>query len=206
MTGILRSSLGMIDNQTVAGYVADESRPGVQFVVEILVDDIPVGSVRADNFSPSLFAGERGDAHHGFVLAIATPLLATSRYITARLANIGTAVGDRIDLEQHPRPDSSLASQGAVENVEWPTVKGWIRGPENGAALVRAEIGGEEIAATVARIWTSRQIGGKARAVLSFELRLPDAIADGESHLVDVITSGGNALLGSPVRVDTAIR
>jgi hypothetical protein len=98
-----------------------------------------------------------------------------------------------------PRPDPLLAAPGAVERVEGHTLSGWIGAPAGGAALVRALTAGEEVSATVARTWSSRQIGGQTRPVLAYTLQLPAVLADGDRHTVVVATASGLPLAGSPL-------
>ena len=199
MTDILRGELGLIDARTLAGYAFDPAQPGRHFVVEILVDGIPVSAVRADAFCPGLAQSGAQLANHGFVCTLSPALIETSHLITARLANLATPVGLPIDLDSRPRRDPLLAAPGAVERVEGRTIAGWIGAPAGTAALVRALIAGEEVAATIARTWTSRLIGGQARPVLAFAIQLPTVLADGERHSVIVTTASGLPLVGSPL-------
>jgi len=134
-----------------------------------------------------------------FVCTLSPALIETSHLITARLANLAIPVGLPIDLDGRPRRDPLLAAAGAVEHVAGRTITGWIAAPAGAAALVRALTAGEEIAATIARTWTSRPIGGQARAVLAFALQLPLVLADGERHSVIIATSTGLPLAGSPL-------
>jgi O-antigen biosynthesis protein len=199
MTDTIRSDLGLIDGRTVAGYAYDPTQPGRHFVVEILADDVAVSVVRAADFSPPLAKADAAAANHGFVCTLSAALVDTSHVITARLANIGTPVGRPVALDSLPRPDPLLSAPGAVERLEDSTVFGWIGATAGGVALVRALTAGEEIAATNARTWTSRSIGGEIRPVLAFALQLPSVVADGQHHAITVTNAGGLPLAGCPI-------
>ena len=205
MTGMIgstiRSHLGLIDERTIAGFVCDDARPGLKFVVEILTDDVPFAAIIADTFSPALRATGQADAHHGFIQPLAANLANTTRIVSARLANIGTSVGGPLDLAQNPKPDPMLTAPGMVEIVDGRSVGGWVLPNPRGTTLVRAISAGEEIAATMARIWTSAGIGGEMRPVLAFEMKIPAELADGETHTVEIVNDRGTPLAGSPLSV-----
>ncbi len=198
----IRSHLGLIDERTIAGFVFDEARPALKFVVEILTDDVPLAAIIADSFSPALRAMGQADAHHGFIQPLAANLATTTRIVSARLANIGTPIGRLLDLDHSPKPDPMLAAPGMVESVDGQWVRGWVLANPRGTTLVRAISAGEEIAATVARIWTSASFGGELRPVLAFEIQIPGALADGETHTVEIVNDRGTSLAGSPFSIN----
>ncbi len=194
----LRSVLGMIDDRTIGGFVLDDARPNLKFVVEILTDGIPVAAVRADAFSPALATQGVSDAYHGFIHPLALNFVNTSQIISARLANIGTSVDPPVNLEKGSRPDPRLSAQGAVDRVDGRVVSGWVFPDRHSTTMVHAMSAGEEIAATEPRVWTTTQVGGETRPVLAFKLKLPNAIANGEPHTVSIVNGNGTSLVGSP--------
>lgn len=202
MSAPLHSHLAMIDRRTVAGFVHDPADPDRRFVVEILADGTPVAAVVADTYNSALAQTGDTDPRHGFVLALPDRLVATTRLIAARLANLDVAVGRPLDLEMDANLDPLQAPPGMIEAVSDGKVTGWVLAPAATTAVsVHARASGEEIATTVARTWVSRPIGGENRSVLGFTLKLPRVLLDGKSHEVEVRTSTGLALAGSPVRL-----
>lgn len=208
MSKTLRSSLGLADEHTVAGYAVDTAHPERKLVVEILADGEPVAEVRADKFSPALAVDGADDdaANHGFVHALPDRLTASARVISARLANLKSAVGKPITLGGAAKADPLLTAAGAVEAVKGLMVTGWVRAAPGTAMLLNAVTSGEEVAATIARTWSSRTIGGEERPVLDFKLMLPPALADGRPHMIAIMTTLGAPLAGSPVRFQGTIR
>jgi O-antigen biosynthesis protein len=208
MTGIIdgtiRSHLGLIDARTIAGFVCDDARPGLKFVVEILTDGVPLTAIIADTFSPTLRAMGQADAYHGFIQPLAANLATTTRIVSARLANIGIPVGHPLDLDRSPKLDPMLSAPGLVEEVVGRSVRGWVLANAHGTTLVRAISAGEEIAATVARIWTSTSIGGEIRPVLAFEIKIPSELTDGEMHTLEIVNDRGTSLAGSPFSINVA--
>ncbi len=202
MTKSLQSALGLIDGRTVAGFVRDPGAPERRFAVEILADNVTVALVLADAFSPALATTEKDDANHGFCHTLPDRLAATAGIVSARLANLATPVGKPIDLAALPKHDLMLAAVGAVEAIDGRVITGWVKAAPKSAMLLRATSAGEEVAATIARTWTSHVIGGEARPVLAFKLQLPDSMLDGRLHNVEVTTTTGVALAGSPVQFD----
>lgn len=202
MTRTLNSQLGFADHRTVAGYAIDTAHHDRHLVVEILADGQPFAVVRADRFCPALLKdGATSEAtNHGFVAVLPERLLATTDKISARLANLKTAVGKPINLRRTPPVDPQLAAAGAIDGVQGLVLTGWVKSAPGAAMLIRAHAAGEEVAATIARTWSSRTIGGEERPVLTFQLHLPPALADGRPHLVAVLTPAGIPLAGSPLK------
>jgi hypothetical protein len=210
MITTLQAHLALLDGPLAAGWVYDSAAPQRCFVVEIMVDDEAVAVVRADAFSPALAARGMADPRHGFVQVLDASRLATARRITARLANLGDPVGASIDVDTAATTgDPLLTAPGAVETVTGLVISGWIGGPAGtasaaaptGTALVCALVAGEEVAATIARIWTSRPIGGRQRPVLQFALTLPAVLGCDGPHTVTMVTAGGVPLAGATVVV-----
>jgi O-antigen biosynthesis protein len=204
MTHTLRSSFGLIGNRTVAGFVYDAAQPDRQFVVEILVDGIPAGSVRADAFSPALAAEGSVDPQHGFVLTLGQARVETGRTIEARIANLDTPVAMPIDLDTRPRHDLLLAAPGAIEKAEGSEISGWVAAAAGTNVVICASVGGEEVAATIARDWNARPIGGESRPVLQFTLKLPPSLSHEPNLAIHVATLAGVALSGSPAVIAAA--
>ena len=202
MTKTLQSQLGLADHRTVAGFAVDQAHLDRILVVEILADGQPFAVVRADRFCPALVKEgvTNAQTNHGFVAMLPERLIATTRKISARLANLKTAVGKPIDLERTPPADPQLAAAGGIDGVQGLVVSGWVKAAPGSALLLRAQASGEEVAATIARTWSSRTIGGEERPVLTFQLHLPPALADGRPHLISVVTPAGIPLAGTPLK------
>lgn len=202
MSGTIKTHLAMVDHRTVAGFAYDPDRPERRLVVEILADGVAIAAVIADAFSPALQRDRPDDPRHGFVHTLADRLVPVTRMISARIANLDIAVGTPIDLDAVPNADPAQASAGMVETVEAGTIGGWVVAASGVAAVaVEAHAAGELVATTIARTFASRPIGGEMRSVLLFTLALPDFLRDGRAHAIDLKTSGGLPLAGSPVRL-----
>jgi hypothetical protein len=104
--GTLRTSFRRVDARTFAGYVVCEADLNQRFVVELLIDGIPIDVTQAAEYDQEL-AGI-GDGCYGFSFALLDNALADNSVIEARLANMGTPVGEPIHSahgNQSPSPD-----------------------------------------------------------------------------------------------------
>ena len=140
MTKTLQSQLGLADHRTVAGFAVDQAHLDRILVVEILADGQPFAVVRADRFCPALVKEgvTNAQTNHGFVAMLPERLIATTRKISARLANLKTAVGKPIDLERTPPADPQLAAAGGIDGVQGLVVSGWVKAAPGSALLLRA--------------------------------------------------------------------
>ena len=84
----------------LVGFIFDPAYLERRFTVDILLDGLVVATTYADKFVSKLFEQGIGDGGYGFVVDLAPDLLATSRTLQARLANLGTPIGKPLDLAE----------------------------------------------------------------------------------------------------------
>jgi O-antigen biosynthesis protein len=194
----LRMSFRRLDARTFAGYVVGEADLNHRFVVELLIDGIPIDVAQAVEYDQTL-AGI-GDGCYGFSFAILDEALADSQVIEARLANMGTPVGEPIHLGRDDQAQSPAQRKGDVTWHGGLRFTGWVERPEIGTAYVNALIDGELVAQ--AHNWRWHHIGKSredARVAPAFDLHLPARFADGRVHRVRFVDETGTDLPASPV-------
>jgi hypothetical protein len=204
--GALVSTLAMADHRTVAGFAYDAGAPDRKLVIEILADGLSVGIVRADAYCQPAGPDDRRPASCGFAYALPAALVDSTRQLTARLANLDVTVGEVLNLHHAPSLERGLLAPGAITTVAGSVISGWVVPSATGTALVLAICAGEEVAATSAKQWGCTTIAGELRAVLAFELQMPDRFVahkpGGTPLEVCVTLQDGTALAGSPLAFD----
>ncbi len=182
---------------TARGHVADPGDPTRRFVVELLADGLPLALVRAHRFSPACAALRFGDSCYGFSYGLPDAVLARAVRLEARLANTGELVG-AVTGEGRGLVRSDA---GAVGHARWAgglRITGWVEDDGEDTPWVRAVVDGLTAARAPCDAWTFRPDPGARRAVRSFNLCLPAALADGRVRAVGVETDRGEVLAGSP--------
>jgi len=192
----LKTSFQWSHDRTFTGFVFDAHDPGRKFVVELLVDGISVKCVRAnERFGTS--KTEIGDCHYGFTLALSADILDHAEIVEARVANLGTRVGEPIAIRSSPRPIQDHASPGAVRWLGGLRFAGWIAadcGP-----LVDILIDGEHVSQVGASGWSHIGDAEAALAVRAIDFHIPNRFADGSARRLSAINQKGDHLEGSPV-------
>jgi len=196
--GTLRMSFRRVDARTFAGYVVCEADLNQRFVVELLVDGIPIDVTQAAEYDQAL-AGI-GDGCYGFSFALLDNALADNSAIEARLANMGTPVGEPIHSARGDHTQSPDQKKGDVTWLGGLRFTGWVERPDIGTAYVNALIDGELVAQ--AHNWRWHHIGKSredARVAPAFDLHLPTRFADGRVRHVRFVDETGTDLPSSPV-------
>ncbi len=194
----LRAAFHRADTQTFTGYVVREADLNQRFVVELLIDGVPIDVTQAIEYHQAL-AGV-GDGCYGFSFALVGDALADSAVVEARLANTGTPVGEPIHIQRGDQPPSPAQTKGDVSWLGGLRFTGWIDRPDIGSAYVNALVDGELVAQ--AHNWRWHHIGKShedARVAPAFDLHLPTRFADGRVRRVRFVDETGNDLPGSPV-------
>jgi hypothetical protein len=197
-TADLRTAFHRIDTRTFAGYVVRDADPNQRFVVELLIDGIPIDVVQATEYHQAL-AGI-GDGCYGFSFAPVGDELADHSVVEARLANLGTPVGKPIHIQRGDQAQSPEQTKGDVHWLGGLRFTGWIDRPDIGTAYVNALVDGELVAQ--AHNWRWHHIGKSredARVAPAFDMHLPTRFADGRVRRVRFVDETGNDLPGSPV-------
>jgi len=199
----LISRLALAQDGTVSGFVFDPLAPERRFTVDILLDGLVLRTAYADSFVPELSRQDRGQSSAcGFAVAIAPELLCAAGILEARLANIGTPVGDPIDLENDSaapvdlRPSCKLRWLGGLH------FEGWI--DSDAVVTMDAIVDGESVAQVRATAWT--HIGGDAdgqasRTARAFGFHAPQRFADGRVHRITLRKEDGEQIPATAVFV-----
>src|SRR5262249_8082373 len=122
------SHLGLTKDGQLMGYVFDPVCPERRFTVDILLDGLVVATSYADSFVPELFKQGVGDGTYGFAVNLDPDRLAAARTLEARLANLGTPVGQQIDLLAANR-DKSIFPAADLRWLGGLRFAGWIDSP-----------------------------------------------------------------------------
>ena len=194
----LRTSFHRVDARTFAGYVVCEADLNQRFVVELLIDGVPVDVTRAAEYHQVL-AGV-GDGCYGFSFALFDNVLADNSVIETRLANTGTPVGEPIHVGRDDQVQSPEQKKGDVTWLGGLRFTGWVERREIGTAYVNALVDGELVAQ--AHNWRWHHIGKSredARVAPAFDLHLSTRFADGRVRRVRFVDETGTDLPGTPV-------
>jgi GT2 family glycosyltransferase len=197
----LISRLALAHDSTLSGFVFDPEAPERRYTVEILLDGLVVRTTYADAFVPELF--QQGlDGTYGFAVTVEPDLLRAASIMEARLANLGTPIGQPIDLENEGaslvdlRPTCELRWLGGLH------FQGWI--DSETAAFLEAIVDGETVAQVRATAWTyideaaDGQAGRNARA---FDFHVPQRFADGRVHKISLRREDGEQIPATAVFV-----
>jgi GT2 family glycosyltransferase len=193
----LKTSFQWSHDRTFTGFIVDAHDPDRKFVVELLVDGIPVECVRANE---RLGTGEPdiGDCHYGFTFALSANILDHAEVIEARVANLGTRVGEPIAIRSFVRPVQDVSpTTGAVRWLGGLRFTGWIAadcGP-----LIDVLVDGEQVSQVGASGWSHVGDAEDALAVRAIDFHIPDRFSDGSARLLSAINQNGDHLEGSPV-------
>ena len=192
--GAIAATLVALSANAVGGHAYDPEQMDRRLALELVVDGAPVALARADLFDAALAQDGQGDGCHGFVFSLPAGALADARRVELRLANQTEALA-RLDA-----PFVAAAAENDAE-VRWfggLRLNGWL-GAAAGDGRVRALVEGKPVAEAVADSWTHSGEGAQTRARRTFDLYLPDSLADGRVHHARVVDETGRELAGSPV-------
>jgi len=167
----LRTAFFRVEEGGFAGHVVDEADLSRRFVVELILDGVPIKLARADAYVDDLAAV--GDGCYGFYFSLPASTLADGFVVEARLANVGTAVDKPILLASSSETRSDPRGSGAVSWLGGLRFDGWCLAEEEKVPIVTAVIDGEKVAEAHAARWTHIGTQENARAVRGFDLHLP---------------------------------
>ncbi|MDX8500850.1 glycosyltransferase [Mesorhizobium sp. VK4C] len=180
------------------GFVVDRGDLERRCTIEILVDGYPLKVLRAQDYVQQLAAARVGDGCYGFSFSLDQNVLAVGAVVEARLANIGTIVGQPIVLECASPPSRYSSVVGAVSWLGSLRFSGWVSNLEEVGEL-NVFVDGVLIMRARASGWSHVGDGQDARAVRAFDVHLPERFADGNAHQLEVVNLLGETLAGSPV-------
>src|SRR6266567_753340 len=193
----LRTAFFRVEEGGFAGHVVDEADLSRRFVVELILDGVPIKLARADAYVDDLAAV--GDGCYGFYFSLPASTLADGFVVEARLANVGTAVDKPILLASSSETRSDPRGSGAVRWLGGLRFDGWCLAEEEKVPIVTAVIDGEKVAEAHAARWTHIGTQENARAVRGFDLHLPERFANGRVRRVRFIRENGQDIPASPV-------
>jgi GT2 family glycosyltransferase len=194
-----RMAFGRKGPDEFAGYMVDGDQPARRYVVQLLIDGVPLQLMVADQYDEALARQAIGDGCHGFSFIVPREVLVDASVVEARIANTDEPVGKPVLLENAAESTLSPGRRG----VRWLgglRLCGWLDGAAAEAPKVTALIDGAAVAEVYARGW--HHVGGRARdakAVPAFDLHLPARFADGCVRLVRIVDELGEDLPGSPL-------
>ncbi|MES2901346.1 MAG: glycosyltransferase [Pseudomonadota bacterium] len=205
--GRWRGALDGTYMSTLYGWAVDTEQVNTRVVLEVCLNDEPIGSVTADvgrSDLTELFASlpqVPDDPCHGFVADLGSLLDSYSGSLTVRIANTDAVLDGVLFAEQ----EESAAPTAAISSVFSDgglKLHGWARDAvdKKRALRVRAFLDSTQIAEVTANeehpALRSHDVGRHG-----FTLDLPISLADGQCHSVRIIDDEGQPLNGSPVTV-----
>jgi GT2 family glycosyltransferase len=194
-----RTTFYRVEEGIFAGYVVDEADLTRRFVVELILDGIPIKLARAEIYVHDLAAEAVGDGCYGFSFSLPASTLADGFVAEARLANVGTAVGRPIVLASPSETRSEPRGFGAVRWLGGLRFEGWCMAEQEKVPIITALIDGESVAKAYAARWTHLGTHENAKAVRGFDLHLPERFANGRVRRVRFIGDNGQEIPSSPV-------
>lgn len=195
----LHTAFSWSGKRILSGFVVDLSDPARKFVVELLIDGLPVKVVRADEFADELVRQNIGDGCYGFSFLLRDELVNGGLVAEARIANLGKIIGSPIVFNHPPRIGRSNTGRGSVQWLGGLRFSGWVAENADGLAM-DVMVDGELVAQVEASGWT--HIGADpeiACAVRAFGFHLPEKFADGRARQLAVVKRNGENLSGSPL-------
>jgi len=193
----LRTSFSRLAERRFAGYAVDSADLGRRFTIEITVDGYVARVVRADTYVHELAQQSLGDGFYGFSVSLDSRVLNGGSVVAARLANIGTAVGPVIALDQPSASADPTEGPGAVRWLGGLRFSGWINADQD-PATTNVLVDGILVDRIRISRWSHVGSGEEASAVRSFDVFLPPRFGDGGVHQLTVVTANGENLQGSP--------
>ncbi len=182
-----------------AGHVFDQADLDRRFVVELLVDGIPVRAAIANAFVQELAAKGVGDGCFGFSFFLPELGFGQSTVIELRLANLNTPVGVPINCSAAARIEKDWRGSGEVRWLGGVRFMGWCTTKNDATPTVTATIDGKAVARSQATQWTHLGSGENITAVRAFDLNVPDRFADGRVHRVRFVSDSATNISPAPV-------
>jgi O-antigen biosynthesis protein len=193
----LRSAFFRSDERRFSGFVVDTADARRKFAVEILIDGYSVRVIRADADVHELMTEGVGDGCYGFSCILDEALVRNNSVVEARLANLGIAVGELVDLTQPSKEATQISAPSALRWLGGLRFSGWIdRAADTANVLVDGLLVTRVRASTWSHVGTSEK---DARAVRAFDFHLPEKFADGLVHRLALADDAGESIGGHSI-------
>ena len=160
-----------------------------RFTVEITVNGYVAHVIGADVYVHELTEQSLGDGFYGFSVSLDSRAVNSGAVVAARLANIGTAVGQAIVLRKLPPSPDRVRGPGAVRWLGNLRYSGWVSAEQDPAAI-DVTVDGTLIDWIRIGKWSHVGSGEDTRAV-GFDIFLPSRFGDGGVHQLAVVTTRG---------------
>ena len=194
----LHSFFELVNGGVFVGSVADPARPTERFTVELLVDGLVIMTAYADHYTPRGANSRVGDGCHGFAFHIPQAIIENAVVAEARVANLGTAVGSPVFLNQlcgKPTP--------ATDQLRWLgglRFSGWVADESRKVVRLTVAVDGAQILQVSTFGWAQANDDvNKDRPARAFDFHLPERFADGCVRWVNVLKESGEALSDGPL-------
>lgn len=119
-------NIDFVDHKVIKGWARDEARPSERLELEILVDEISVGTCLADIFRKDLVEAGIGDGCHGFSHTF-TPQLCGTHQVTLRVKNTNVVLKSPTLVEDVTQGNLDTASPDCVSGWVWAKNRPWDR-------------------------------------------------------------------------------
>lgn len=187
-----------LQGDVLSGWALDRTHPEDAVVIEVLIDDVGVSVVRADQYEP---AAPLEAQLNGFAVQLRQTWLDGAKTISARVANRHICLDGKILL-----PDCREATPSEITSQVWHTgglgLSGWAWDPKAPSRHVHIIVkeGAVEICRQVCNL-PSPALIYRDTSDHGFTIELPWHLADGNVHRLEVINEAGQPLAGSPITV-----
>jgi O-antigen biosynthesis protein len=191
----VKGGIDGIFGRGISGWALRPSDPDQRVWVELMAEGVSLGVGRAEHFHPA--AENFGDGCYGFWIPVPPVVFSASPILEVRVANTGEAFAPSLELNETATRTTELSrviTDGGLR------LTGWAVNPdEPGKSLdVTAKMDNNVLVSTRA---DQRRFHPDKTDGHGFTLTLPSALADGHTHMVDVLDQNNRHLKGSPVRI-----
>jgi O-antigen biosynthesis protein len=200
-SSVLRTDFFCVNDQTFGGYVVDLDDLQRRFVVEMLLDGLPLRLARADAYANELAIEGLGDACYGFAFNLSQRVIDSGTIVEVRLANTDIPVGHPISIKEQQSNARQLPGTSEIRWLGGLRFDGWCSDDGADAPIVTAVIDGERIAEAKATRWANIGNGRDARLARRFDLHLPARFADGHVKHVQFVRDNGENFPGGPIAI-----
>jgi GT2 family glycosyltransferase len=186
------SRCDLLEDGRLVGFVFNPDYPERCFTVEVLLDGLVVATGYANRFVPELFEQRIGNGNYGFVVNLAPDILAAARTLQVRLANIGTPIGNTVDISEIFPDETSSRVSAELQWLGGLRFLGWLDGAAE--QTLEAVVDGETVSHVRASHWTRVEDDRNMQAgrnVRGFDFHLPQRFADGCVHKLTLRRQGG---------------